>query len=91
VLVDFDAPSAQPLLVRLHLPAGFTGGSILRLIAPSPGSTSRVQLGGTEVASSGSWSPKAPLPRLYGSGGALSLELPASSAALVTLDAPAAH
>jgi hypothetical protein len=91
VLIDFDAPTARPLLVRLRVPTGFRGGSILRLMAPSPASRSHVQLGGAEVARSGSWAARLPLPRPYGGAGALSLELPASSAALVTLDAPAAR
>jgi hypothetical protein len=91
VLVDFDRPSERPLLVRLHLPQGFGGGSILRLMAPSPASTAHVRLGATEVAPSGAWRPQSPLPRLYRGAGTPSLELPASSAALVTLDASSAR
>jgi hypothetical protein len=91
VLVDFDPPSARPLLVRLHLPPAFGGGSILRLMAPSPASSAHVRLGASEVAPSGTWRPRNPLPRLYRGAGAPSLELPASSAALITLDASAAH
>lgn len=87
LLVDFDQPSAKPLRVELRAPLGFSGGSVLRLMAPSPASTTHVQLGDREVSSSGAWHPSSPLPRLFGAPGALSLELPASSAALVTLEA----
>jgi hypothetical protein len=88
VLIDFQPPSAKPLLVHLHVPAGYARGSVLRLMAPSSASVSHVQLGGSEVPPSGAWRPKLPLPRLYGGPGALSLELPASSAAVVTLKPP---
>ncbi len=87
VLVDFGPPSAQPLLVHLHVGSHVASGSILRLIAPSPASVSHVELGASEVSSSGAWSPKLPLPHTYGTAGSLSLEMPASSAALVTLEA----
>jgi hypothetical protein len=86
LLVNFDPPSATPLLIHLRVPPAFVSGSILRLMAPSPASVAHVQLGAAEVSSTGAWSPKLPLPRLYGGPGALSLELPASSAALVTLE-----
>jgi hypothetical protein len=86
-LVDFDAPSAKPLRVSLRVPPGFTSGSVLRLMAHSSASLAHVQLGGTEVPSSGAWHPRLPLPRLYGGPGSLSLELPASSAVRVTLEA----
>ena len=92
VLVDFGSPSAKPLLVHLHVPSRFAGGSILRLIAPSPASVSHVELGASEVGSSGAWSPKLPLPTTHGTASSLSLEMPASSAALVTLEGtPRAH
>jgi len=86
VLVDFAAPSAQPLVVHLRVPASVTGGSVLRLMAPSSASLADVQLGGAQATVSGTWRASAPLPGLYGSPPALSLELPASSAALVTFD-----
>jgi hypothetical protein len=91
VLVDFDPPSERPLLVRLHLPQAFAGGSILRLMAPSPASSAHVRLGAAEVAPSGTWRPQNPLPRLYHGTATPSLELPASSAALITLDANPGH
>ena len=89
LLVDFETPSAKPLLVQLRVPAGYPRGSVLRMMAPSSASLSHVQVGATEVPLSGAWRPRLPLPRLSGSPGALALELPASSAALVTLE-PAA-
>ena len=60
-------------------------GTILRLAGPSPDATSRVKLGGREVAPSGSWSARLPLAGVYHRAGALSLAVPSSSAALVTL------
>jgi hypothetical protein len=90
VLVDFDPPSARPLLVHLLVPSHFTRGTILRLAAPSPPAQSHVELGASEVSPSGTWSPKLPLPSVYESSrGSLAVEMPASSAALVTLDAGA--
>jgi hypothetical protein len=91
VLVDFEEPSSSPLLVHVRVPAQFTGGSVLRLMAPSSASQSAVQLGAKEVAPGGNWNPRTPLPRVYGGAGALALEMPASSAALVTLTADASH
>jgi hypothetical protein len=89
VLINFEPPSAKPLLVHLRVPARLTGGSVLRLMAGSPAAQARVELGASEVRPDGDWVPKLPLPRLYGGAGSLSLELPASSAALVTLEAGA--
>jgi hypothetical protein len=91
VLVDFDPPSATPLLARLKVPGRFTGGTILRLTAPSPAATSHVLLGGREVSPAGAL--PAPLaPRsVYHSGASLALTLPPSSAALVTLTPARAH
>jgi hypothetical protein len=86
VLVNFDPPSAAPLLVRLRVPGRFAGGSILRLTGPSPYATSQVKLGGREVTASGTWSARPPLPGVYDRGGSLALAVPPSSAALVTLE-----
>jgi hypothetical protein len=86
VLVDFEPPGAEPLAVHLQVPNDVSGGSILRLLAPSPSALSHVELGGSEVGPSGTWRPKLPLPRVYnGSRTGLAFEMPPSSAALVTL------
>jgi hypothetical protein len=86
LLVDFEPPSAKPLAVHLQTPPAYATGSVLRLMAPSSASLSHVQLGGAEVVPSGSWRNTLPLPSLYSSPSGPSLELPASSAALVTLE-----
>jgi hypothetical protein len=85
VLVDFAPTGAHPLLVQLHLPRSFGAGPILRLTAPSLQSTSGVTLGGNAVNAEGTLAPATVLPYVSGKPGALALEMPASSAALVTL------
>jgi hypothetical protein len=85
LLVNFEPNGAGALRVQLHLAGRYAGGTILRLTAPSPYATSRVKLGGREVAPSGSWSAGLPLAGVYRRAGAISLALPPSSAALVTL------
>jgi hypothetical protein len=85
LLVNFEPNGAGALRVQLHLTGRYAGGTILRLTAPSPYATSRVKLGGREVAPSGSWSAPLPLAGVYRRGRAISLALPSSSAALVTL------
>jgi hypothetical protein len=60
------------------------GASILRLAGPSPQATSGVTLGGAQVDASGGWNPRAE--RVPVAGGAIALDLPAASAALLTLN-----
>jgi hypothetical protein len=85
LLVNFDPKSATPLLVRPEVPGHVAGGTILRLTAPSPNATSRVTLGGTEVARSGAWAPRLPLPTISKQKGSLAVAMPPGSAALITL------
>ncbi len=85
LLVDFAPSGAQRLLVRLRLPSAFRAGPILRLTAPGLTATSGVTLGGRGVSGEGTWSSVAPLPSVSGRPGSLALNMPASSAALVTL------
>jgi hypothetical protein len=85
LLVNFDPTSASPLLVRPEVRGRFAGGTILRLTAPSPYATSDVTLGGGEVASSGAWAPRLPLPGVYEHNSSVAFAVPPSSAALVTL------
>jgi hypothetical protein len=90
-LVNFESPRVTPLLVRLNVPGRFTGGTILRLTAPSPDATSHVLLGGHEVNASGALPARLAQSAVYQSAGSLSLTLPPSSAALVTLSVARAH
>ncbi len=85
VLVDYSPPGSRPLAVGLRVPGRFAGGSVLRLTGPSPDSTGGVRLGGRAVAPDGSWSPPAALPGVYRRAGTLAVQMPASSAAVVTL------
>jgi hypothetical protein len=85
LLVNFEANGSGALRVQLHLARRYAGGTILRLTGPSPDATSQVKLGGGEVGPSGSWSARSPLAGVYHRAGALSLAVPSSSAALVTL------
>jgi hypothetical protein len=99
VLVDYDPPGSRALAVRLRVPRASTGGSsggsaraetytsgsVLRLTGPSPAATTGVRLGGRAVSPAGVWSPPVALPAVYDRGGALSVQLAPSSAAVVTL------
>ncbi len=85
VLVNFAPSGARQLLVHLHVPLGVGAGTILRLQAPGLRATAGVTLGGSAVSPEGTWSPVARLPQVSSKRGSLALEMPASSAALVTL------
>ncbi|MHB8490788.1 MAG: glycosyl hydrolase family 79 C-terminal domain-containing protein [Solirubrobacteraceae bacterium] len=86
-LVLVNDAEGGPLRVGLRVPSRFSAGPILRLTAPGVSAHAGVSLGGAQVAPSGAWSPQLPLPRVYGQPGELSLEVPAVSAAVVTLPA----
>lgn len=85
VLVNFAGAAAEPLAVRLRLPRRFAAGPILRLTAPTLRATANVLLGGRGVSSAGTWSHETPLAQVSGKPGSLALNMPAGSAALVTL------
>ena len=85
LIVDERPHHDQALPVQLHVPARYASGTILRLTARLPTSTAGVRLGGRRVTSDGSWQPPARLPLTSGKPGALTLTVPAGSAALVTL------
>ncbi len=88
LLVNFDLAGSRPTRVTLGLHGGSAqGGTILRLTAPAVLATTGVKLGGEEVAASGQWRPKLPLPTLDDRSGRLGLSMPAASAALVTIPA----
>lgn len=84
-LIDYDPPGSPPLAIALRAPRSLRGGAILRLTGPAPAATRGTRLGGRAVSTGGSWSPASALPALHGRPGALSLQLPPSSAAVVTL------
>ena len=84
-LVDYAPPGSPPLAVHLRVPRGLTGGSILRLTAPSPSATSGVRLGGRAVAPDGTWSGPPALPGVSGRAGSFTVQMAPSSAAVVTL------
>lgn len=85
VLVNFAPTGARPQRLRLRVPALLGSASVLRLTAPGLRATTGVALGGSAVGPEGSWSPPPVLPRVTGARGSFQLEMPASSAALVTL------
>jgi hypothetical protein len=89
VIVDDDPPGKRGVAVGLRVGDGFGGGSVLSLTAPSPAALSGVQLGGRVVAANGSWSGPAKLPRVANRGGTVTVDVPPSSAALVTVSAKA--
>jgi hypothetical protein len=89
LLVNFAPVGTKPLPVALQLHGHASAqGTILRLTGPSEGATAGVELGGEEVSASGSWKPKLPLPGVSEHNGAMSLSMPAASAALVTIPPP---
>jgi len=85
VIVDDDPPGDRNLAVALHVGGGFHGASVLALTAPSPEALSGVRLGGQAVAGDGLWTQPATLPRVPNVHGAITVEVPPSSAALVTV------
>jgi hypothetical protein len=85
VVVDDDPPGARGLAVRLQVGSAFRGASILSLTAPSPAARSGVELGGRAVASNGSWSEPSRLPRAPNRSGVVTVDVPPSSAALLTV------
>jgi hypothetical protein len=89
VIVDDDPPGAQGAAVSLRVGSGFTGASVLSLTAPSPAALSGVRLGRRVVGADGSWSAPARLPRVPNVDGAITVKVPPSSAALVSVPAKA--
>jgi hypothetical protein len=85
LLVNPAPTGARPARVALDIHGHASGGTILRLTAPSVAATSDVKLGDEGVGASGGWSPRLPLPALSDRGGSLSLSMPSSSAALVRI------
>jgi hypothetical protein len=88
VLVDYDPLGRRAVSVRLKVGAGFSTASRLALTGQSLAALRGTELGEREVAPDGSWQAGS-TPVTAVRAGVVSLELPAASAALVTV-APAA-
>ncbi len=88
VIVDEDPPGSTAAAVSLHVGAGFGAASVLAMTAPSPESTSGVRLGGRAVGGDGSWRQPSHPASVPAQHGVVTVSIPASSAALVTV-APA--
>jgi hypothetical protein len=84
VLVDHRPAHGPAVLVRLALPRGLRGGSVLRLTAPAASATRGVTLGGKPVDATGRWAPRGPLPTVRNRRGAALVWVPATSATLLT-------
>jgi hypothetical protein len=74
----------EPISLTLQTARYRTAG-VARLVAPSPSAKEGVTFAGASVAPDGSW-PAQPVPRRPLPGGQLTLDLPAASAAVVTLE-----
>lgn len=85
MLVNDEPQGTSPLELHLDVGAGLGAAEILRLTAPSPSATGDVLLAGRAVAANGSWSAPIGTPSVATHAGILALELPPSSAALVTV------
>ncbi len=83
-VVDDDRPGDRRTLVRLPVGAGYSAASVLALTGPSPAALSDVSLGGSEVESTGSWSP-ANTPARSVKRGVVMVALRPSSAALISV------
>jgi hypothetical protein len=84
-LVDDEPPGSAPLSVRMRVGAGYSAARVLRLTGPSLTATSGVRLGGRGVAGDGTWRAPRSLPVVAVHGGRVTVSLPPSSAALVTV------
>jgi hypothetical protein len=85
VVVDDDPLEDPPSVVSLRVGRRFGAASLLALTAPSPTAESGVKLGGRTVARDGGWHQPAALPHSPNHGGIVKVQLPPSSAMLVTL------
>jgi hypothetical protein len=94
VIVDDDPLGSPAAAVSLHVRSRFGAAAILALRASSPEATSGVTLGGRAVAGDGSWRRPSGLGPIPASGGEITVTIPPSSAALVSVapdGAAAAH
>jgi hypothetical protein len=84
VLVDYDPLGRKGVLVRLRVGAGYAAASTLALTGPSLDALVGTELGESEVAPDGSWSPQR-IGKAAARGGIVTVRLSAASAALVTI------
>jgi hypothetical protein len=86
VLCNDEPEGSSPLAVRLNVGAGMGAAQIQRLTDSSPSATSGALLAGRAVAANGSW--RAPLraESVATNAGAAAVDLPADSAALVSVN-----
>lgn len=84
-IVDDDPPGARSATVGLRVGSGFHGASTLSLTAPSPTAVTGVKLGGRAVAPDGSWNQPSRLPHAANRDGVITVDIPPSSAALLTV------
>jgi hypothetical protein len=85
VVVNDDPLGDAPAVVSLHVGRRLGAASLLALTAPSPAAESDVKLGGRTVAGGGGWHQPAALPQSPNRGGIVKVQLPPSSAMLITL------
>ena len=84
VIVEDDPAGTPGAAVQMRVHAGNREASVTTLQAPSQAARAGVLLGGRVVAADGSWHAGA-RPSLQARAGTLSLQVPASSAVLITL------
>jgi hypothetical protein len=89
VIVDDDPPAARGAAVSLRVGGSFGGARVLSLTGPSPAALSGARLGGRAVGPDGSWTAPARLPQVPNRDGTVTVDVPSSSAALVTVSAKA--
>jgi hypothetical protein len=85
VIVEADPPGSSPVAVSLHVGRRYGAATTLALAAPSPEATSGVTLGGRAAAGDGSWRAQAGLGSIPAAAGVVTVRVPPSSAALVTV------
>jgi hypothetical protein len=84
VLVDYDPLGKPGVTVRLRVGAGYSTASTLALTGPSLDALAGTELGESEVAPDGSWTPRR-VGRSAARGETVTVKLAAASAALVTV------
>jgi hypothetical protein len=85
VVVDDEPPGTRPAALSIGVRHSYRWASVLSLRAPMPSASTGVTLAGRVVTRDGSWYATPPITRLVRRHGAITLTIPASSAALVTL------
>jgi hypothetical protein len=85
VIVDDEPPGTPTAALSVHVGRSYRSASVLSLRAPAPGASTGVRLGGQAVARDGSWHASPSVIPVVRRHGAITLTVPASSAALVTL------